>query len=346
MANNEFLVSVANVVLRDPTTLEGLAYGKANISSAFSISMQKTEVRGGINNPLVYSYYHDRMVEINIEQAIFTETVVALNAGATIQSAAVTVLKTECLVLSASGSGTCTETPTGNVSVFLPSGTIEFVTPTGSDFTTSGGADLRVDVVYPYSKASDRITVDAFTPPSVVDLTLLAEVRDNTGAVTYYLQVHVPRFQVSGNYTMTLSANGVSTQALEGTALVSAATDCSGSDYYATVTWIPSAATTIAINAIAATPGTMEFTEASLPSNQTITTLGIRGGLYTNLNITTSCSYAMAAGGSAAFSVGANTGVVTAGSSGSAGHAATVDVTYYDPTSGSLVDTVDVSIIA
>ena len=68
---NEFLVSVADVILQDATTGAALAYGKANISSAFTLSMQSADVRAGINNPLLYSYYHTRELSVKVEQATF-----------------------------------------------------------------------------------------------------------------------------------------------------------------------------------------------------------------------------------------------------------------------------------
>jgi hypothetical protein len=98
MANN-FLVSVADAILRNPTTLETLAIGKANINSAFNITMANTDVRGGIGNPLLYSFYHDRMVELSIESAIFSKSILALNAGATVTNGALTCVKQEYIVL-------------------------------------------------------------------------------------------------------------------------------------------------------------------------------------------------------------------------------------------------------
>jgi len=344
---NEFLVSVADAILRDPTTKAGIAYGKANLSSAFNITTQKTEVRGGIGNGLLYTYFHDRMIEISIEQAIFSAEVVALNAGTSVASGTVSVLKTECLVLSASGSGTCSETPTDVVNVFQSDGTIQDLTAVGSVITASGADSQVVDVIYPYSVSADRITVDAATPPSIVDLTLQADVRDNEGTLLYKLQINVPSFQISGNYNMALAANGVSSQSLDGTSnVVENTTDCTTGDYYATVTWIAEAGTAIAVNSIAATPATMDFSEAEIPESQNITVLGIRGGLYTNKTITTSCSFVMDATSSEGFTVGLHTGTVTTGSSGSASHVGTVDISYYDATNGTLYDTVDLTMSA
>jgi hypothetical protein len=338
---NEFLVSVADVVLRDPTSGNAYAYGKANISSAFTLSMQSADVRAGINNPLLFSYYHTREMTIKVEDATFNETILALNAGATVAVGAVNVLQTECLTLSASGSGVISLTPVGNVNVFLPNGTIENVTPSTKDITVSGGANARVDVVYVTSKSADQITIASTTPPSIVDLTLIAEIRaaDQT-TVKKYLQINIPQFQVAGNYTLNLSANGVSTQALEGKALVSFATDCTSGDYYAKVTYIP-VSTSSAYSYIAATPSAISFSQAARPQSQSITVLGIRGGVYQNTNITTSCSFVKSGSAGSHITCGSLTGVVTAGSDVVSGETALIMVNY---ATGSLLDSVNVTV--
>jgi hypothetical protein len=342
---NEFLFSVADAIIRNATTGAGIAYGKTDINSAFTLSTQKTEVRGGKGNGLLITYYHDRLVEINIEEAIFNSTTLALNVGQNVLNSAVSVLKTDCLTLSSSGSGTLTETPTSStIAVFLPDGTIQDVTPTGTTITVSGGASQKVDAIYEYTETVDQITIDAETPPSVVDLTLIADVYNSASIKTYELQINVPQFQIAGNYTLNFTANGVSSQSLQGEALLIAATDCTSGDYYAKISWVPVSSTTIAVSSIAATPTTIAFSAVSLPASQNISVLGIRGGIYTNTDKTTSCSFVKHAGGASSISVGLHTGTVTAGSSGSASDAATIDITYYDTTNGNLTDTVDISI--
>lgn len=341
--SNQFLVSVANAILRDPTTGNAIAYGKTNITSAFTLTTAQTDVRGGINNPLLYTYIHDRALEIKIEQATFDKAVLGLNVGQLVTNGAVNVTQTDCLVLSSSGSGTITLTPIGNVTVFLPDGTIETVTPSTKDITVSAGANQRVDAVYITSTTADQIIVETIQPPSVVDLTLLAEVRDNTGVIVENLQINVPRFQVMGNYTLSLTANGVSNQALEGRALTTASTDCTSGDYYAKVTWIPVTASAVAVSSIAAIPSTITFSAGgTLPATQQITVLGIRGGQYANANITTSCSYVKSSG-CATITVNATTGVVSASATVAAGHTALIAARY---ASASLVDYVNVVVTA
>lgn len=339
---NKFLVSVANAVMLDPNTGNAIAYGTANLTSAFTMAAQKTDVRGGINNPLLYTYIHDRELTVSIEQATFDKVVLGLNAGQLAQNGNISVVKTDCIVLS-SGSGVISSTATSNVSVMLPDGTVQTVTPSGSNIYVSAGANNKVTAIYKTLTTADQITVETVTPPSVVDLYLLAEVRDNTGVVVENLQINVPRFQVLGNFTLSLAANGVSNQKLDGNALAVASSDCTTGEYYAKVTWIP-VSNNVVVSSIASIPSTITFTATSLPATQQISVLGIRGGIYANANITSSSTFSKVSG-SASITVSAG-GLVTAGSSGSAGHTATIGVTYYTVSTGSLIDYVIANITA
>ena len=344
--SQNFLVTVADAIIRDSATGEALAYGIANIDSALTITTQATEVRGGRNNPLLYSYIHDRKVEVKITEATFNKTILALNAGTSVLNSSITAVKTDCLVLSASGSGTLVDTPLGDVSVVLPNGLIEVVTPTAKVITTSGGADARVTAIYDYTVTADQITFETIKPPSVVDLTLIAEERDNTGVIQNYVQINIPSFQVTGNYTLSFAANGVSNQALEGSALAVASSDCATGEYYAKVTWVAAADATPGVLSLAASPATLSFSVAAgLPKTKQITLWGIRGGLFSNVNVTTSASSIVTSGSTtlvANYNVGLHTGAVTAGSAVAAGWLATVTASYVDADAGLLHDTVDI----
>ena len=330
---NQFLVSVAEAIGLDPNTGEGLFYGKTNITSSFGLTMASTEVRGGIGNQLLYTYLHDRKVDIKVEAATFSQKFLGLNVGQLATSAAVEVLKTELKTL-VNNATTCSLTPLSDVVVFYDDGTIEDVTPVGSVVTTSAGGSETVTIVYTASITSDQIVVSSTTPPNVVDMYLIAEVRDNTGVIVDYLQINIPRYQVTGNYNLALAANGVSTEALEGTALV--ATEA-GVDYYAKISWIPAAAASDAVTSIVALPSTLSFT-ASASQTDTISVLGIRSS--GNTNVTTSCSFVSSSG---SFAVGLHTGVVSvSASNANLGASGSVTATYWDTVnSASLVDYVN-----
>jgi hypothetical protein len=338
----DFLVSVADVIMRDTSTGAAIAYGKANISSAITLSMQSADVRAGINNSLLYSYYHTREMSVKIEQATFDETILALNVGDLVDVGAVNVLQTDCLTLSSSGSGTVTATPIGNISVVYSTGAVESVVPTGQTFTAPSGANQLIYAIYVTSKSANQIVVGATTPPSIVDLTLIAEIRANDQTtVKRYLQVNIPRFQVAGNYVLNLAANGVSNQPLEGKALVSSATDCSSGDYYAKVTYIP-VTSSVSYSSIAVIPSTITWTKSTVQSTQ-LTVLGIRGGVYANQNITTSCSFVKSGSSGSGITTGSATGLIsTSASSTTIAEQVRIDVRY---AAGSLVDYAVINIV-
>ena len=338
----EQLVSVADVVLRDPTTKAGLVYGKANISSALKMAMASADVRGGIGNKLLFKYFHTKEFTVDIEQAQFGESFLALNAGASVVTGAANVVQTDCLTTSASSCAQVTLTPIGNVECFLPDGSIQSITPSTKDLVLTGAASKKIYAIYTTSKTVDLTTVTAGDPPDVVDLTLIAEIRDqSTSGVKKYLQINVPNFQLSGTYDLALSANGVSTEKLSGTALAAESSSCTSDDYYGTFAYIDNTSTTNPYTAIAATPSTIAWAKSTAQSSQ-ISVLGIKGGTYANTNITTSCTYARSGSSGSGITVGAATGLIsTSASSTTIAETITIACTY---PSGSLVDYVMINV--
>jgi hypothetical protein len=346
-SGKRILVSVADVIGRDPNTLEALFFGKTLITSAFTTSLTATEIWGGKGNVRQFIFYHDKKVDIKIDDATFNKTIIALNAGTSILNGTKTVVATDCIVLS-SGSGTLLQTPTSSTAtIFMPDGTVQNVSiGVSGSFVVAGGTTQRVDAVYTTTATADSITIGAYTPPTLVDLTLLADIRDDTNTIVEKLQIHVPRFQVSGNYNLAFTANAASTNALEGGALVSAATDCSGTDYLAELIFVPVSGTAIPVSNIAAVPGELVFSAAATPQSKQITALGIRGSLYANANLTTSASFVVSGSQVGNFSVGLHTGIVTSAAVTSASAVATILVTYVDATYGTLTDTVRITATA
>jgi hypothetical protein len=201
-------------------------------------------------------------------------------------------------------------------------------------------------VAYPYATTADQIVGEGLKPPTGVDLTLIAEIRDNTNTVVKYLQVNIPKFQISGNYTLSLTAAGVSNQSLDGTALLAQTGDVATADYFYKATFITASGTAVGVSSIAIVPSVLSFSVASgLPQSKQFNLLGIRGGLYSNLNITASGSYTRTSG-CTTISTGSFTGLTTISAAAHAGDTALFAVSYFDPTAGSLVDSGSVVVTA
>jgi hypothetical protein len=345
--SNKFQTSVADVVLRDITTGQAIAHGKTNITTSLKQTMAKTEARGGIGNPLLYTFFHDRAVEFTIEMPVFNEYILALQSGATIGSGNYSVVATDCLVLS-SGSGFLAHTPTGDVTfIFDDNDAAVLVTPSGSAITVTGGLNRKGVAIYDYLTTADQITVTGIEQPTKVSLTLTARVYANDkSTVVQYFQVNVPSFQVDGAYTLNMAANAISNQSLNGMALLHEADSCSSDPYFYTATYINVDSTTSPYTIIAATPSPMSFSVASGSATQSISVLGYRGVLNTTSNITSLCTYSKTSG-CPCFNINASTGVVSAsGSTMVVNYNATMKIAYWDVSSGSLTDTVSVVAVA
>jgi hypothetical protein len=341
MAIIDQLVSVADVIARDPVTKAGLWMGIANINSSISIAMSEADARGGIGNELFYTYYHTKVMTVDIEQAAFGEAILALNSGTTVVIGAATVVQTDCLTTSASSAAQITLTPIGNVSVFLSDGSIQVVTPSTKDILLTGAPSQKITAIYETSKTVDLITIGTSTPPSIVDLTLTAQIRDKvTNGVKKYFQINIPAFQISGTYDLSLTADGISTEKLNGKALSNDAANCTSTNYYATVKYIPVVATSY-YPSIAALPSTMSWAKSTAYS-EPISVLGYKNGVFGSANITDQCTFARSGSSGSGITVGASTGVIsTSASSTTIAETVRINVTY---PSGSLVDYVMINI--
>ena len=331
--SNKFIVSVANAIGRDPVTKQAIFYGKANLNSAFTLSMSESEVRGGINNSLLFTYKHTRDLSINIEQVIASKTFLALNTGSALQNAVSTrVLATECVTFAANGTVTLKHTPTDNdrtkITIMLGDGRIALPDSlAGSVITYVNGANKKLDVIYEYTDAVDLLAIEATTPPNIIDLTLIAEVRDSSKGLVEMQHINIPSFQIDGNYELSFSADGVSQEALSGKALRVEGATCTDGDIYAYVKWVPIAgsATVQPIIEIVTTPSNPILTTGSTAQ---LVTKALYGGIYAPVRLMTGLTYTVTPAGK--FTVNA-TGLITAGTVTGA-DTATIEITYTNGT--------------
>lgn len=294
-----FLVSVANAVGRDPETGNGLFYGTTNASTAVNLSMTEEEIRGGINNVVQGIYYHDKTLECTIEKPTFARAFMPLNVGSDIINQNIKVLQTECLTLDASGNGTISKAPVGTVNVFLDEDTVAQANASqgaGGAYVISVPtmAGQMVTAIYDAMEVVDTLTVETTTPPKVVDLTLLIQVRDENMNLAYVLQYNIPKFQVSGNYELSLSADGVSSESLSGKALNVKAENCNTGDMYATIKWVPVTAAEAGIKGIIITNGDIKAVAGTAAEYQ-LNVIGVYDSLDNRTLLTDNVTYALGA---------------------------------------------------
>jgi len=282
--NQQFLVSVCDVQLRDTTADLIVLKGKTLISSALNQTMNSQEVRGGFGNALQYVYNFEKKLDVTIEDCRFDETYMAISNGTSIVSAAKPFYVQDEVVTLSSGSGTVSGTPVGNVYVQKADNSLITVTPTGSTFAVSGGGNTTVKVSYRATSTVDYIEVSADGVPAAYELTMTAKIFNAAGQSAVW-QCVIPQFKVSGNFSLEFTASGVSTSKLDGMALINPSDNA-----YAYVYIKPIAASTASYQAIAAIPSTMSLSTTTTTSQ--ITVYGVRGGIYANTIIPAAdCTY-------------------------------------------------------
>ena len=119
-----FVVSVARAILFDPSDDKVLAYATALSESAFTLAMQSQEIRGGIGNTLKFNYKNTRTLNISLTNVAFSKSFLPLNLGKDTEYGEIAIANEQCMVLSATGTGTLEKTPIGPVSYVYANGTI------------------------------------------------------------------------------------------------------------------------------------------------------------------------------------------------------------------------------
>jgi hypothetical protein len=298
--------------------------------------MDSKDVNAGKGSKVVYSYKYGRKLEVSIETANFDLSYIAAQSGSQIFVGLADVYKmNECVTLTA-GVGTLAILPVSTtVGVELPSGQFVEVTPTASsiDLTAYGLTTESVKATYQFNTEVKRITIDAESNPMLMELILFADKCNNDSGKVADIEINVPRFQLDGNYEISLSPDGTATTNLNGQALAVEGEKCSdGSSVYAYITEVPTKTITIPVAEIVATPSTATIAVAG---TQNISVLALRGGLYKPSQLTnTDCTFTS---GTPATATVTTAGVIT----GVAAGTSVITVTYQG-----VSDTVSITVTA
>lgn len=285
MAKNakNFLVSTADFALYYNDVLA--CTGTTNLNTSIDVSMQEQNVNAGKGNKLIYSFKYGRELAVTLEAADWKLEYIAANVGSQITEGLTDVYKMgECVQLTA-GIGVLGATPLGDVAVELPNGTIVTVTPdaTSIDMTAYGLEGEAVRATYQYSRIAKVITIDADTAPNVFKLVLDADKHNNQLGKVGSIQIIVPSYQPSGNFTMNFTPDGVSSTNIDGKALAVEGDKCSdGSSVYAYVKEFDETATAMEVADIVATPATISL---AVDGTETISVVGLKGALYSNIQL-------------------------------------------------------------
>ena len=337
MANNtkSFLVSTADFVLYYNDILA--CSGTTNLNTSVDVSMQEQNVNAGKGNKLVYSFKYGRELNVTLEAANWDIRYIAANTGSKIAEGLTDVYKLgECVQLT-SGIGVLSAKPIGQVAIELADGNIITVDAdnTSVDLTAFGLTNESVKATYQYNRVAKSITIDAETSPNVFKLVLDADKHNNKLGKVGSIQIVIPSYQPSGNFTMNFTPDGVASTNIDGKALAVEGDTCAdGSAVYAYVKEFDDTAKAITVTDIAATPATINLDHLHTSTTATISVIGLKGALYAPIELDNAdCKFASDHPEYA--TVGEHDGVVTAVAAGTV----KITVTYDGKT-----DEVDVTV--
>ena len=277
--SKDFLVSTADVAF----IVNGmLAFtGTTSLNTSISVSMEDQEITGGKGGKTLYKYKYGRKLSPSIEMADWNLAYIAANVGSSIFEGLKDVFTVaECVTLT-KGVGTLKKVPVGKVFIEKADGTTVDVTPTGSVITV-GEMDGTILATYQYNTNIKRITIDAESTPMIGELILTADKHNNKKGKVGEVQIDIPSFQLSGAFDISLEAGGNTTTTLNGDALAVSGSSCSDGSVYAYISEIPSIESTITVSDIDATHAVITL---NLNDTQSLTIVGLKGGLYSNISI-------------------------------------------------------------
>lgn len=286
MAKQEktFLVSTADFAYYVNGALA--CTGTTNLNTSIEVSMQEQNVNAGKGNKLVYSFKYGRELSATLEAADWKLEYIAANVGSRITEGLTDVYKmAECVTLK-DGIGTVASAPIGDVAVELPNGTVVTVKPDASniDLTAYGLTTESVRVTYKYSKAAKTIVIDTDSTPLVGELVLDADKHNNKLGKVGSVQIIIPSYQLSGNFSISFTPDGVTSTNLDGKALAVEGETCSdGSSVYAYIKEFNDTAAALSVSEIAATPADIKL--SAVNETKEISVVGLKGELYSPIEL-------------------------------------------------------------
>lgn len=227
MAIRKFLTSVADVFAYDAD--DNIVFtSKTLLDSSIEVTLGSAPVRGGRGNQLQYTYYHTGEFNVTLTDTQWNLALLGSTVGDT-QTALYDYYKEETVAMT-SNSGTVSETPLVFEGTTIygwatsPAGNTEKVTLSSSgSFTVSGSVagDWCVRYYTENATAGNAITISANMIPKVVKLVM--ETQLNSADVTTnkigMVQIIIPRLQLSGAFSISMTADGIANTPLTGTAL-------------------------------------------------------------------------------------------------------------------------------
>ena len=331
MADNIFTAGVAKCLLFSGQDLIG--YAQTLSDSTFSASITAEEIRGGQGNLLYGQYFHDSNIAITLTDAMFNMSYVAANLGVNLEQGGLSIVEEELTVGAVGGAVSLTQVPVAFDGSYIgwykkPSdtnwsiGTIDAAQKTMNIGGAKENEHYCVKYFY-HNESAKSITIKAQFVPKVLHLVMINDLfsgssSDVAASTSKYgrLITDIPNFQLDGAIDLSWAAASAATVSLSGKALAYSEGDsCEVDPVYGTMTQeIFGAKWQDDVVALACENADLELEQSS---SETLIVRAVFGGAIAsqrkdNSNFTFAIvnNPASTADGT---SVGANTGIVTAG---------------------------------
>lgn len=222
---------------------------KTLINSSIEINVQSSDVAGGKGNMKFGKYFHTSEMNAELEDIMFRMEYFAQNVGSPIEFGG-DIFLTETHV-----SANKILTTKYNISEWGTAGRIAWITKAGEDDWTKVTAtsvntitvtnDGTYCVKYmTYNPNSQKLTITANMIPDTIKLVLTADlyagdikkIDSPTTTKVGKIQITIPRFNLNGSQSLSLTSTGSATTRMSGTALATFIEGCEDDAVYAVIT--------------------------------------------------------------------------------------------------------------
>lgn len=329
IAGKRFMPKVANATFK----VNGIPafVATANTDSQVNIQTTQDQIRAGQNNVVIGTVTSEKTIDITFSTPEWQIEYLAANIGETIQVGKFSFEVTDLTFAAAKGVITLNELPSNDVIYVNINGAYVTVPvkATTVDLSSYGiTGDDCVSVIGVFERSGKRVNLSASSDPLVGELVLDSPIFEGTKGKVGTSQYVFPAFALSGNWNHQHGADA--SYEISGTAVATNSTVCGEGQSYGYYQEYIDGEDVSAFSMIVAAPSAIELT---VDETETIKVYGTKGALYAKTEVT---GATFATADTACFTVGADTGLVTAVSAGTG----TVTVTY-----NGMTTTVDVEIL-
>lgn len=246
MTIRKFLTSVADVFAYDQN--DNIVFvAKTLLDSSLEASLGSQPVRGGRGNQLQYVYYHTGELKATLTDTQWNLAMLGSTVGSD-SAVGYSYYAEETIAMSGSAASVSTSPLAFSGTTVYgwatnPLGNTQKVTFTGKSFSVSGSVagDWCVRYYTANETAGQGITIKANMIPQVLKIVMEAQLNsaDVTTNKIGIVQIIIPKLVLSGAFTISMTADGISNTPLTGTALAFndvASAGCVGAEgYYAKI---------------------------------------------------------------------------------------------------------------